>query len=410
MHGAVARPDFTTEIGMMGYGERLWIDAADERGFAIAFPLGKVGCEWWTSAGVGNVRAVLRDIQRRVDVDSDRIVGTGFSDGASGCFHLAMAAPDPFAGFVPMNGHPAVAAMASGLQLYPRNLARTPLVVCMTEDDSLYPARTVFPHLLPGYEAGGGFLLISYPTGGHQPAYFEDQREVLLDFVMEARRDAWPPSVEWTAARAEEGRYRWLRLTGIGARDGDVDAPTFAQAMRWPRRIQLGVVMDPSKPDALVVGEATEGALGARLGVRAADELLRINGKKVGSTMAVRSRLARVSHGDPIELLVKRGDDEITLRGQVPEFVPTPIYRREQPAGWIKASVTRNRLTLTSSGVTEVTAELSSAWIGPGDWAVIWNGTPVTPTLRTLTSRELLERFAVDADPESIPAAVLVAR
>ncbi|MHC4959392.1 MAG: hypothetical protein ACYTGN_13575, partial [Planctomycetota bacterium] len=181
LHGGVSRPDFRRVLGQVGYGGMLWPDAAEEAKFVVAFPEARTDCVWWGDAGVAHIRAVIREAKRFANIDDDAVLGTGFSDGASGCFYLAMAAPDPFAGFLPMNGHPAVAT-ASGHQLYLHNVAMTPLLVAMTQDDQLYPAFAVLPHLVPVMERRGRVQLVSYPTGGHQPVYFKEQRATFLRF------------------------------------------------------------------------------------------------------------------------------------------------------------------------------------------------------------------------------------
>lgn len=226
LHGAVGRDEFTTELGGVGSAGREWIESAESQGFPVVYPMGRRNCAWWTPAGQAHVDAVIRELKRRLPIDDRRIFLTGFSDGGSGAYYRAMTHPAPFAGILPLNGHPAVASGASGEDLFPRNLAATPLVVATTRDDSLYPASDVVPHLQPALESGGRILLLAYDQGGHTASYFEEQRGTFERFLRETRRDPWPSSMSWNLAPGAPLDLGWIRIMGMG--------PTTAEAELLP--------------------------------------------------------------------------------------------------------------------------------------------------------------------------------
>jgi len=305
MHGGVSRPDYTQEMGQVGAGQ-LWIPVAEEHGFVVAFPLGREDCVWWIDAGVAHVRAVIRDVKRHAPIDDDRIVATGFSDGGSGSFHLALAAPDPFAGFLPLNGHPAVAARASGKQLYLRNIGQTRMFVAMTQDDQLYPARQVLPHLDLAMKEGARLLLISYPSGGHRPVYFEEQRAAFARFVADTHRDATPQEFTWLCGETETGAFRWAEILEIGAAQGDAKKLPDLNIMSTPGRVRLGVGL---ATDSLEVTRVVDNSVAAAIGMKVGDVIAGMDDKALADTGALLAALQKKAFGDPVELAVRRGGD-----------------------------------------------------------------------------------------------------
>ena len=241
MHGAVARPDF----GSTGYASMLWPALADEHNLLIVCPKGRADCVWWSDSGVSNINAVLRDIKRTLPIPDQSIFGTGFSDGASGCYYLAMVTPDPFAGFIAMNGHPAVAATASGKQLYLQNMRQTPTIAAMTQDDSLYPTQSLLPHLNMAIKAGAPIWLISYANANHQPTfYFDDQKPQLIKFFKKQKRTSNPNRIRWQTSDTSVGRVSWLEVKSIGETKWDAPAWDELNLMTEPRRVSLGIELE----------------------------------------------------------------------------------------------------------------------------------------------------------------------
>ena len=111
MHGGVSRPEHLTHVDL----ERMkffWGEHAAEHGYLLALPTGQTGAEWWGDVGSHNVLTMIDRIRREYNVDENLVFATGFSDGGSGSYYLALTWPTRFAGFIPLNGHPGVAGRA----------------------------------------------------------------------------------------------------------------------------------------------------------------------------------------------------------------------------------------------------------------------------------------------------------
>ena len=80
---------------------------------------------WWSGRQVENLRAILDLVKRTYNVDENRVVLSGVSDGGTGAYYIAMRDTTPFASFLPLNGFIMVlrneTAEADG-DLFPNNL------------------------------------------------------------------------------------------------------------------------------------------------------------------------------------------------------------------------------------------------------------------------------------------------
>jgi len=397
LHGGVSRPDFGMQPRGVGYG-RLWTPLADEHGFVVAYPCARRDCMWWTDAGVAHVRAVVRETKRLVPIDDDAVFGTGFSDGASGCYHLALAAPDPFAGFLPMNGHPAVPANLSGRQLYLRNLQNVPLFVASTSDDPLYPAATVLDHLVPAMKAGAPVRLVNWERGSHTPAYFEEEGDSFVAFLQEKLRDGDAFTIDWRCADPATGRCRWVEVLAVdGGVSGGLEEQPDLNVMSTPGRVRLGVTVDRAFPGPGVrVTGVTEDSTAAGAGLRPDDVVLILDGAAIGGLRDLVAALGRARHGDAVTLTVARGDETLQLAGRFAPFESEPYYRRDEPTARVRV--------IREGGVVRVAARHVARlrlWLHE---KIEVEGPHVVVTERAL--EDIVRDYARDADRGAVYTAV----
>jgi poly(3-hydroxybutyrate) depolymerase len=396
LHGGVARPEFLRGEGQVGAGT-VWLESAEREAFAIAFPAGRGDCMWWTDAGVRHIRAVVRDAKRRVPVDDDRVVASGFSDGGSGCYYLAFAAPDPFAAVLPMNGHPAVAS-ASGRQLYLRNFRRTPIFAAMTLDDPLYPGADVLDHLAAAMRAGAPVRIASYESGGHQPVYFDEQRAAFEAFVRDAVRDPVPPELEWSCADVATGRVAWIEILELGPGAGDAEALEDLNPLVQPGRPRLGFSADNAFPGPGVkVAAVVEGSAAATMGLRAGDVVVALDGADVEGLASLVTLLGRKSHGDGVAVGVRRGTETVPLTGRLPAAAPRPAYLRTMPEARVAVRVHGNDVRIAARHVRRLRLRLDER-LFDGPARVFLNDRPVEAAVEEIPLAEVLRRYAAEAD------------
>jgi poly(3-hydroxybutyrate) depolymerase len=403
MHGGVSRPDYVQAEGQIG---TMWVESADETPFAVAVPLGRADCTWWSEAGVRHIRAVIRETKRRAAVDDDAIVGTGFSDGGSGCFHLAMVAPDPFTAFLPMNGHPGVSAFASGKQVYLRNMKQTPQFVAMTQDDQLYPATRVMKHLDPAMQAGASIRLVSYESGGHRPVYFADQRVAFVRFITDTPRDPHPQEIDWWCA--EPCRVAWVEILELGATAGDAEALPDLNVISSPGRVRLGFNVDRAhEGPGVLVANVIEDSTAQKIGLLAGDVLVQLDETTIENLPALIAALGRKQHDQPVKVVVRREETHVTLAGRIPSFQARPSYVRKDPTARFSLSAEGNRVEITSRHVRRFRLYLTPALFEAGPVEVTVNGQPVEAVIEDVPLPVLLRRYAAGADSGRIFTRVL---
>ncbi len=410
MHGGVSRPAFTTAEEFTARGS-MWKDLADRHGIVLAFPLGRRDCVWWTDAGSRHVLATIRDAKRRAPIADDAVFGTGFSDGASGAYYFAMTMPDPWAGLLPLNGHPAVASGASGKQLYPQNAALTYLFCCHTADDSLYPGKSVMPHWQTFLEHGTHMRTVMYPTGDHSPSYFGEQGPVMASFIAELKRDDVMPLVEWHTAHLETGAARWVRITKLGAAPGQSPAWPGVNVLSTMGRVRLGVVVDQDyRGGGVKIEQVRAGTTAAQMGLKDGDTLLSFDGEQMLNLGSLRNALRNKRHGERLSVVVEREgvDKQFELSGEIAPFTPKPTYARALPQASIRVEAIGNEVRVKTHHVQAFQLEIRPNLFDLDEpLEIMVNGVLARTVTVTADLETLVRGYAERADGGRLTLAVL---
>src|SRR5215470_8697848 len=85
---------------------------------------------WWSDDQVMNLDAIIDTLKRSYNIDENRVVLSGVSDGGTGAYYVGMHDTTPYAAFLPLNGFIMVlnGVDASGEQ-FPTNLRNKPWFV-----------------------------------------------------------------------------------------------------------------------------------------------------------------------------------------------------------------------------------------------------------------------------------------
>jgi predicted esterase len=179
---------------------------------------------WWGNAQLENLDYEIDSLKRTYNVDENRIVLSGVSDGATGAYYVAMRDTTPFASFLPLNGSLAVLAndrIDVGGELFPTNLLNKPLFIVNGSNDLLYPARGIAPYVEHLKRSGVELEYHPQPDAGHNTAWWPDVRETFERFVHDHPRDPLPRRMTWEVTdRQLPGRAHWLvidRLQSSGS-------------------------------------------------------------------------------------------------------------------------------------------------------------------------------------------------
>jgi predicted esterase len=163
LHGGVSRPD----PGPGGGWWRNYDDVVGHDRIAV-LPLSWNESYWWQASQVENLRGILTDVKRTYNVDENRVVAFGTSDGGTGVYFLSFRDVTPWASFLPFIGYPGVllnTSTGADGDMHIANLTNKPLFIVSGETDRLYPARLMGGFLQTFELVGVDFTFTTKPGG-----------------------------------------------------------------------------------------------------------------------------------------------------------------------------------------------------------------------------------------------------
>jgi poly(3-hydroxybutyrate) depolymerase len=218
LHGGIGarvdnRPRGTGEIGNLAGAEQFYV-----------LPYGSARSPWWGEEQVKNLTAIVDDLKRTYNIDENRVVVAGVSDGGSGLYYLAMREMTQFASFLPLNGFMMVLANndIDDRQNFPNNLRNRPLFIINGGEDPLYPTSAVEPYIR--HLANNG-VKVSYhpqPEAGHNTAWWPEMKNTFEKFVADNPRAAHPDTLTWETGNTVHNRIHWLIIDKAGAQPGEM--------------------------------------------------------------------------------------------------------------------------------------------------------------------------------------------
>ena len=216
LHGGVMRREIGEPRTAGGRGGGATLEGAEQ---IYVMPVAWREAPWWGRAQVENIDAILDSLKRTYNVDENRVVLSGVSDGATGLYYFAMRDTTPFASFLPLNGHMMVLAndqLRLDSELFPTNLRNKPLFVVNGGQDPLYPIRSVEPYV---EHLRGSGVSVDYhprPEAGHNTAWWPELKDTFEDFVRDHPRDPLPAALTWeTTDRDAPSRAHWLVIDRV---------------------------------------------------------------------------------------------------------------------------------------------------------------------------------------------------
>jgi hypothetical protein len=201
-------------------------------------PAGWNAAPWWSDAQTASLRAILEDVKREYNVDENRVVVSGVSDGGTGAFYVAMRDTTPYASFLPLNGYVLV-LRNPGLEirtsLFLNNLRNKPLYIVNGGKDPLYPTEAVEPSI--GFLNGLGVKIAYRPQAeaGHDTSWWPAVKDDFERFVAAHPRVPLPDQLTWEVSDTRTfNRAHWLVIDALGATASDtkLDEPNVSAGQR----------------------------------------------------------------------------------------------------------------------------------------------------------------------------------
>lgn len=212
----------TGEIGPLAGAEQIYV-----------LPFAWDDEPWWSDDNILNLNQIIDTLKRTWNVDENRIVLSGVSDGATGAYYIAMRDTTPFASFLPLNGF--IMVLASGEiddgRIFPNNLLNKPLFVVNGGKDRLYPTDDTEPFTQHLMRSG---VVIDYhpqPQGEHNTKWWPEVKDSFESFVTAHPRNPHPDKLTWETADPENNRAHWLVIDELSVQPEVQPASTQVTAL-----------------------------------------------------------------------------------------------------------------------------------------------------------------------------------
>jgi hypothetical protein len=219
LHGGVMMRETSQPRGRGGRGGRGGGGPLEGAEQIYVLPASWRDAPWWSRAQIENLDAILDSVKRTYNVDENRVVLSGISDGATGLYYPAMRDTTPFASFLPLNGFLMVLAndqLAIDSELYPTNLLNKPFFIVNGGQDPLYPIRNVQPFVDHLRDSGVAVEYHPRPEAGHNTAWWPEIKERFEAFVRAHPRQPLPATLTWEASsRDVPSRAHWLVIDRV---------------------------------------------------------------------------------------------------------------------------------------------------------------------------------------------------
>jgi predicted esterase len=329
-------------------------------------PIGWAQSMWWSASQVDNLGRILDRLKRTYNVDENRVYLTGASDGGTGVYFMAFRDTTPWAAFLPLIGDMMVLAVPSVRadgEMYPGNAGNKPFFVVNTGRDRLYPAHVVQAYVEHLKSLGGTVEFRVYPELDHSTSWWADERPSFEAFVHDHPREPLPDRISWETERTDRyNRAHWLIIDALGRVDGESRLPD-TNLLRRGRELDFGLRINSAVDRGRRVHEVVAGSNAFRIGLRAGDRLVDVNGTPVQTGRDVAEGLQRWTIGDRLRFVVERSGDRLELEGVFEpaevEVPAAPIFPRRQPSGRVDLVRRGNVVEASTAGVRAFTLLLS---------------------------------------------------
>ncbi len=350
LHGGVGRPigpaRGSGSIGTLAGAEQIYV-----------MPMAWDTAPWWDRAQVENLGVILDRLKRSYNVDENRVVVSGVSDGGTGAYYLAMRDTTPYASFLPLNGFLMILANPSLSirdQLSPNNLRNKPMFVVNGGQDQLYPTSLVDPYIR--HLQGGGVALTyqPQPDAGHNTAWWPDVKDTFERFVRDHPRHPYPAQLTWEGEAGE--RAHWLRIDRLKPPQAESPLPDLNERA-FGTSPNFGV-----RAAGMRIISVTKGSNADRFGLLPGDLVERINTRVIPEGVPLLDLLETYQSGEQLTLRIVRDGSPRELAGVFqPENVPKVVALFPRPRALGRVDLVRegNVVQAATRGVAAFTLLLS---------------------------------------------------
>lgn len=384
LHGGVGRPDAVARgdgsIGTLAGAEQIYV-----------LPQAWAQAQWWEPAQDENLAAILDVVKRSYNVDENRVVLSGVSDGGTAAYYVAMRDTTPYASFLPLNGFIMVLRNRDlGIRgaLFPHNLTNKPFFVVNGGKDPLYPAARVEPYLRQFTAGGLTMTYVPQPEAGHNTSWWPTVKDDFERYAAAHPRTPHPARLTWqTDSTSTRNRAHWLVIDRLTAATSGAALPDLNDFVAGEEP-NFGV-----RAEGMRITAVRPGSNAQTFGFEPGDIVRRINGRDLPEALELTDFLGIYPPAEALHFAVERGTATVDLKGSYqPTLLPrvTPLFSTPPSSGRVDLVRDGNTITATTRGVAAFTLLLSPDVVDfarpltvVADGRTVFTG-PVTKSVATL--------------------------
>ncbi len=400
LHGGVSGSEFR-DMGGYDWRKDERITLFNEKGWLALFPMGKVGCLWWDPVGMANIDWLVREVKSHYNVDDDRVVMGGFSDGASGSFHFGMLNPTDYAFFTPRSGHLAVGSLAGPSQDYVPNLVNRPAYVTVGGRDQLYPTKRMMPLLKLALDACAPMWITSYDTASHNDGYMVFEYPLLVERVENRPREPFPMRLYWELDDLRFNRIDWLEITSLDTTLPPAEWHKDYNLKLIDDRITIGFIHNPEyEGEGVYINSITEDTLlpAVKAGLKPGDILVALDTLDITDIASLNNAKMTKKRGDKVSLTIIRDGQRMTFETEFPPVKEYDAFKRQRKSAALKAQRLGNIFIVETSRIGSFTIYINPQMVRMDqpiivqvDGKVLFEGL-VEPDQRVLVSQFLKDK------------------
>jgi hypothetical protein len=309
---------------------------------------------WWSGRQVENLRAILDLVKRGYNVDENRVVLAGVSDGGTGAYYTGMRDTTPYASFLPLNGFIMVLRNETSDDdgdLFPNNLVNKPLFIVNGGRDPRYPTSAVDPYVAQFKRGGVDLVYAPQPNAAHDTSWWPEVKDAFETFVAGHPRHPLPDALSWESGPPDiPSRAHWLVIERLAAGSPETAALPDLNVMATPPVQDFGILSSGTRINRVVKGSNAE-----QIGLHSGDVVAGINNQPIAAGTDVMELLGGFPPGRPLLLTVMRGGESVRVTGRyAPTVIPgqaDAMFPRQRESGRVDLRRAGNAIQATTRGV-----------------------------------------------------------
>jgi hypothetical protein len=238
-----------------------------------------------------------------------------------------------------------------GLPTYAANFYNSPIFATTSDLDQLYPTSQM-ERTIAMAEKAGAKIFYRRLEGEHDFSVIAGELPAIFDYLDQHPRNSFPDTIIWETAVKGFGVCKWLAIDEVTAGD---PAPWYVDYNVALVDSSIAIGFQPNDtfpgPGVMVASLAEGDYLAGRIGLKPADIIVQGNGISIDSLADINRFKTTLNRGSEVMLTVKRGGNDIVLRGRMPAPRNYFIFAREQPSAVAKAAYRKNRFDIQGSRV-----------------------------------------------------------